>query len=87
MTRPRSCGSTESWTLAFAVVNAVSAHNPTGTRNAPNSHTFGAIAASAENTVNPASAASSSRSDGDLRRAASSAAASDPTAITDEMMP
>ena len=45
MTRPRISGATRVWTMAFAVVSAVSAENPTGTRARANVQYVGAVAA------------------------------------------
>src|SRR5450756_2397139 len=87
MTRPRMAGSTLSWTIEFAVVNTVSAVSPTGMSRTANQMYEGASAAAAEATANAAKDTRRMRRRGFGRRAESSAADKDPTAMMEPSSP
>lgn len=82
ITRPRISGSVAIWTLALAVTLTVSPNIPIGTSSAANSQNPGAKAVTTSSTENSSAAATSSRSRELPRRAASSAPAREPAAIS-----
>ncbi len=82
MTRPRMAGSVAIWTEVFAVTLIVRPKTPIGTMSSANSQKDGTSAATTSRTPKARAATTSSRMRAVPRRAASSAPATEPTAIS-----
>ncbi len=82
ITRPRIAGSVAIWMPVLAVTLTVMLNAPIGTSSSANIHSSGLSAAATSSTPKASAATISSRSRARLRRAASSAPASEPTAIS-----
>src|SRR5699024_11341811 len=80
-------GSVPSWIVVFAAVIIVRVKKPTRIDIAENVQKLGMIAISPEETPNPNAAPSTRRTRGRFRRAAASAPASEPIAMTEPSSP
>src|SRR5699024_2699361 len=87
ITRPRTVGSVPSGIVVVAAVIIVRVKKPTRIDIAENAQKLGMIAISPEETPKPNAAPSTRRTRGRFRRAAASAPASEPIAMTEPSSP